>query len=98
MEVIRKSGIDELLVLCGGRCSCVTCHVCVQFDINGLPDLTRKKAIFLTVLTTDKEFAVVLSAIVQAEMGELSVTIVPEDSLSPLCSCLVSTEPFAWRR
>lgn len=27
MEVIRDNGIDELLALCGGCCSCATCHI-----------------------------------------------------------------------
>jgi len=27
MENIRASGIDELMALCGGCCSCATCHV-----------------------------------------------------------------------
>ena len=27
MEAIRNAGIDELLALCGGCCSCATCHV-----------------------------------------------------------------------
>ncbi|WP_188771427.1 2Fe-2S iron-sulfur cluster-binding protein [Novosphingobium endophyticum] len=27
MEVIRDAGVDELLALCGGCCSCATCHV-----------------------------------------------------------------------
>lgn len=27
METIRDNGIDELLALCGGCCSCSTCHV-----------------------------------------------------------------------
>ena len=30
MEVIRDDGIDELLALCGGACSCATCHVHVD--------------------------------------------------------------------
>jgi 2Fe-2S ferredoxin len=30
MEVIRDGGIDELLALCGGNCSCATCHVHVD--------------------------------------------------------------------
>ena len=30
MEVIREAGIDELLALCGGCCSCATCHVHVD--------------------------------------------------------------------
>ncbi len=27
MEAIREAGIDELMALCGGCCSCATCHV-----------------------------------------------------------------------
>jgi 2Fe-2S ferredoxin len=30
MEMIRDAGIDELLALCGGCCSCATCHVFVD--------------------------------------------------------------------
>jgi 2Fe-2S ferredoxin len=30
MEIIRSEGIDELLALCGGCCSCATCHVYVD--------------------------------------------------------------------
>ena len=30
MEAIREEGVDELLALCGGCCSCATCHVYVD--------------------------------------------------------------------
>ena len=30
MEVIRENGFDELLAICGGCCSCATCHVHVD--------------------------------------------------------------------
>lgn len=30
MEVIRDSGHDELQALCGGSCSCATCHVYID--------------------------------------------------------------------
>ena len=30
MEAIRDNGFDELLALCGGCCSCATCHVIVD--------------------------------------------------------------------
>ena len=30
MGIIRDGGIDELLALCGGCCSCATCHVHVD--------------------------------------------------------------------
>ncbi|NKJ40614.1 2Fe-2S iron-sulfur cluster-binding protein [Novosphingobium sp. SG720] len=30
MEAIRDNGFDQLLALCGGCCSCATCHVYVE--------------------------------------------------------------------
>jgi 2Fe-2S ferredoxin len=42
MEAIRDNGFDELLALCGGCCSCATCHVHVDPEFAGLlPVLSR---------------------------------------------------------
>lgn len=30
MEAIRDGGIDEIMAICGGCCSCATCHVHVS--------------------------------------------------------------------
>ncbi len=41
MEAIRDAGFDELLALCGGCCSCATCHVQIDpawTNIVGGPD------------------------------------------------------------
>ncbi|MXP42028.1 2Fe-2S iron-sulfur cluster binding domain-containing protein [Altererythrobacter soli] len=35
METIRSAGIDELVALCGGCCSCATCHVYVDPSFAG---------------------------------------------------------------
>jgi len=41
MEIIRDGGIDELLALCGGCCSCATCHVHVDPAFAGkLPEMS----------------------------------------------------------
>lgn len=32
MENIRNAGFEDLLALCGGCCSCATCHVIVHPD------------------------------------------------------------------
>lgn len=42
MEVIRENGFDELLALCGGCCSCATCHVYVDAEfIDRLPPMSE---------------------------------------------------------
>ncbi|CAN5203283.1 2Fe-2S iron-sulfur cluster-binding protein [soil metagenome] len=38
MELLRDGGIDEVLALCGGCCSCATCHVHIGPDfVDALP-------------------------------------------------------------
>lgn len=40
MEAIRDGGIDELPAICGGCCSCATCHVYVDaVDLSRLPPM-----------------------------------------------------------
>ncbi len=42
MEVIRDAGIDEILALCGGCCSCATCHIHVDPEFAAkLPAITE---------------------------------------------------------
>ena len=31
-EILRDNGVDEVLAMCDGRCSCATCHVYVDKD------------------------------------------------------------------
>lgn len=41
MELTRDGGIDEMLALCGGCCSCATCHVYVDDAFTALlPPMT----------------------------------------------------------
>ena len=41
MENLRDGGIDEILALCGGNCSCATCHVHVAQDwLDRLPPMS----------------------------------------------------------
>ena len=42
MEAIRDNGFDELLALCGGCCSCATCHVHVDPEFaDQMPEMSR---------------------------------------------------------
>ena len=48
MEIIRGAGIDELPALCGGSCSCATCHVYVAPEwIARLPMMSDEESAVL---------------------------------------------------
>src|SRR5262245_34727271 len=81
MENIRDNGLDELLALCGGNCSCATCHVHVDpewvgrlrprgADEDDLLDTSDHKT-GLSRLSCQILFA--------PELDGLRVTIAPED-------------------
>jgi len=45
MEIIGDDGFDELLALCGGCCSCATCHVHVDPSFaDKLPEMTEDES------------------------------------------------------
>lgn len=44
MEVLRTNGFDEVLAICGGCCSCGTCHVYVDtHQLSLLPPLSEEE-------------------------------------------------------
>ena len=81
MEVIREGGIDELLALCGGCCSCATCHV--QVDEAWMDKLPPRSADEDDLLDSSSHKGPTsrLSCQVQfrADLDGLRVTIAPED-------------------
>lgn len=79
MEIIRDGGIDELLALCGGCCSCATCHVYVDAGFQtGKPGADEDD---LLDSSDHKTPASRLSCQIAftAELDGLKVTIAPED-------------------
>ena len=81
MEVIRDNGIDELLALCGGCCSCATCHVHVDPAFaDRLPAMSEDENDLLDSSDHRNETSR-LSCQIQltAELDGLKVTIAPED-------------------
>lgn len=81
MEAIRDAGFDELLALCGGCCSCATCHVYVDpafadkveklsEDENDLLDLTDHR-------TENSRLSCQIH--LSDALSGLKVTIAPED-------------------
>ncbi len=81
MEVIREHGIDELLALCGGCCSCATCHVHVDEEwIAALPPLSADEDDLLD--SSDHRAAnsrLSCQLTFGPELDGLRVTIAPED-------------------
>jgi len=81
MENIRDNGFDELLALCGGCCSCATCHVHVdelwlakvgprEDDEDDLLDTSDHKT---------ESSRLSCQILFSAELDGLRVTIAPED-------------------
>jgi 2Fe-2S ferredoxin len=81
MEVIREAGIDELLALCGGCCSCATCHVHVDTDFAGkLPPMSDDENELLSI-SEDRDSDSRLSCQIPftAALDGMTVTIAKED-------------------
>ena len=81
MEIIRDNGVDELLAMCGGSCSCATCHVyvapddwqrlaAISADENDLLDSSEHRTAF-SRLSCQIRF--------EESLDGLRVTIAPED-------------------
>jgi 2Fe-2S ferredoxin len=81
MEIIRDGGFDELLALCGGCCSCATCHVHVDPEWAGR--LKPVKGDEEELLDTSDHRAATSRLSCQilftAELDGMRVTIAPED-------------------
>jgi 2Fe-2S ferredoxin len=81
MEAIRDNGFDELLALCGGCCSCATCHIYVDPAFAGsIPTLSEDENDLLDSSDHRNETSR-LSCQVQITdaLDGLRVTIAPED-------------------
>ncbi len=81
MEIIRDGGVDELLALCGGCCSCATCHVYVDPEFAALVGGPNADEADLLDSSDHRTAASRLSCQIQftAAMHGLKLTIAPED-------------------
>ncbi|MDT0575668.1 2Fe-2S iron-sulfur cluster-binding protein [Croceicoccus sp. F390] len=81
MEVIRDGGYDELLALCGGCCSCATCHVYVDPDFGDrLPPVGEDEDDLLDSSDHRKENSRLSCQIpVADDLDGMRVQIAPED-------------------
>ena len=81
MEAIRDNGFDELLALCGGCCSCATCHVHVDPEFFGkLPPISEDEDDLLDSSSDRDEFSRLGCQIpFTADLDGLKVRIAQED-------------------
>lgn len=82
MELLRDEGYDEILAICGGGCSCATCHVHIQVDdMPKLPEIEEDEQILIEL--TDNYDAAKSRLSCQIELSEaydgLTVTIIETD-------------------
>lgn len=81
MEAIRDSGIEELLALCGGCCSCATCHVYVEHGPDGSNRPPNEDEDDLLESSEHREANSRLSCQIEVNEGlvGLAIRIAPED-------------------
>jgi 2Fe-2S ferredoxin len=81
MEMIRDAGFDELLALCGGCCSCATCHVFVDPAFSDkLPKMSEDENDLLDSSDHRKENSRLSCQIpFSGALDGLKVEIAPED-------------------
>lgn len=81
METIRYGGVDDLLALCGGSCSCATCHVWVDpVFADKLPPAADEETELLGDSSHRKETSRLSCQLrLTDELDGLRVTVAPAD-------------------
>jgi ferredoxin, 2Fe-2S len=81
MEIIRDSGIGEVLALCGGCCSCATCHVYVDPQALPLmPEISEGERALLDSLDYARAESRLSCQLPFADrISEVTFTIAPEE-------------------
>lgn len=81
MEAIRNAGVSEILALCGGCCSCATCHVHIDPERFALlPEMSSNENDLLDFSThRDAHSRLSCQLIVSDELNGMRVTLAQED-------------------
>lgn len=65
MELLRDEGFEEISALCGGSCSCATCHV----------HIAPSESLVLPTIEEDEEILVMMADNYEPESSRLSCQI-----------------------
>lgn len=81
MENLRGGGIEEILALCGGNCSCATCHVFVAEEwLDRLPPMGADEDDLLDSADARQANSRLSCQIpVTDDLDQLQVTVAPEE-------------------
>lgn len=81
MEAIRDAGMDELVAICGGCCSCATCHVLVDpASADRLPPMSEDEHDLLESSAHRTAYSRLSCQLTcSPDLDGLRVTIAPED-------------------
>lgn len=81
MEAIRDAGLDELVALCGGCCSCATCHVYLDPELpQSIPAASEDENDLLDSAESRTEHSRLSCQIrLIPQLTGLKVTIAPEE-------------------
>ena len=81
MELLRAAGIEEVAAVCGGCCSCATCHIYVDAAPDGVlagPD-EGEEDLLESSAHRDTRSRLSCQIIFAPELDGLAITIAPED-------------------
>lgn len=79
LEILRDAGVYEISAMCGGNCSCATCHVYVEAAglLSG-PDIEETE--MLDTLLHQKPLSrLACQVAITAGIGSLRVEVAPEE-------------------
>jgi 2Fe-2S ferredoxin len=81
MEIIRDNGFDEMLALCGGCCSCATCHVHIDpAFVGAIPAMSEDENDLLDSSDHRNEFSRLACQVpMTAALAGAKITIAKED-------------------
>jgi ferredoxin len=81
MEVLRDHGFDEVVAICGGCCSCATCHIYVEQGPQGLEQFSSSDENDLLDSSVNRQpnSRLACQILLDDSIESLSVRIAPED-------------------
>ena len=81
METIRDSGFGDLLAVCGGCCSCATCHVHIDPTFRSkLPEIDpQEDELLSTSLNRDETSRLSCQIVVDQNLDGMRIVVAQED-------------------